>query len=327
MLAVVTGAAGFIGFNLVRQLVADGFRVRAADISSLSLVDGIDVEQHRIDVLDPATLRSAFEGADVVFHLAAMISIAGDPTGMLRRVNVQGAHNAATAALDVGVERYVHCSSVHAFDLETCGPSLDETGPPAVGAHVPLYDRSKYDGEQRVRSVIEQGLDAVIVNPTGVIGPHDHAPSRTGTTIARFLDGGIPVTIGGGFDFVDVRDVVDAMIASVARGRTGENYLLSGTRISIHELGQLVAAKAGTRPPKLSLPLGLVAPFASLVHRLTPVHLEPIFTPDSMHALRFSPSVSHYKAATDLGFTARPIHVTINDTVEWIQDARDSQRK
>lgn len=322
MLAVVTGARGFIGANLVPSLLAEGIEVRAADIRPAAESDDPDVEFRHIDVLDRSSLRDAFDGADVVFHLAARISIVGDPTGEMRTLNVDGAHNAAAAALDAGVGRYVHCSSVHSFDLETCGPSLDETGPRAVGDHVPAYDRSKYAGEQRVQSVIEQGLDAVIVNPTGVIGPRDEAPSRMGEILTQLRDRKIPVNVGGGFDFVDVRDAVAGMIAAVERGRTGENYLLSGTRISIKELGQLVAAASGVRAPKISLPLRLVSPLASLVQRLTPVGVEPVFTPDSMHALRFSPSVSHHKAAVELGYTSRPIHETVNDALEWFEQQR-----
>lgn len=317
MLAVVTGAHGFIGNNLVRRLIADGVDVRAADIRRPAGSAGAGAEFRHIDVLDRDSLRAAFDGADVVFHLAAMISIVGDPTGKVRTVNVDGAHNAATSALDAGVTRYVHCSSVHSFDLETCGPSLDESGPRAVGDHVPHYDRSKFAGEQRVRSVIDDGLDAVIVNPTGVIGPHDDGPSRMGVTITQMRDRKIPVNVGGGFDFVDVRDVVDGLVAAAESGRTGENYLLSGTRISIKELGQLVAAASGGRAPRLSLPLGLLSPLASLVQRLTPSGVEPIFTPDSMHALEFSPTVSHYKAAVELGYAARPIHETVVDALEW----------
>jgi dihydroflavonol-4-reductase len=313
----VTGASGHIGGTLVRALLAEGAIVRAADLHRSPALDGLDVEFTTIDVLDPSTLPAAFAGADVVFHLAAIISIVGDPTGMVRRVNVDGAHNAAQAALDAGVGRYLHCSSVHAFDLELCGPSLDESGPRTVGVHAPAYDRSKYAAEQRVRGVIEAGLDAVIVNPSGVFGPFDFGRSRMGETITQLRDGKIPVNIGGGFDFVDVRDVAAGMIGAVRHGRTGENYLLSGTRLTVKELGVLVAQVTGRTPPRVDVPLGLVAPFAGLVLRLTPKDRIPIFTPESVHALRYSPTVSHYKAATELGYVARPAHVTVADTLDW----------
>src|SRR5699024_1857009 len=139
--------------------------------------------------------------ADVVFHLAAIISILGDPTGMVRRVNIEGPRNVARVALEMGVRRMVHTSSVHAFDLAARGPSLDESGPRTTSETSPIYDRSKYAGEQEVRGVIADGLDAVIVNPTGVFGPRDFGGSRVSETIQQLRSGRIPVTVTGGFDF------------------------------------------------------------------------------------------------------------------------------
>lgn len=173
-------------------------------------------------------------------------------------------------------------------------------------------------GEQQLREVIADGLDAVIVNPTGVFGPRDFSGSRIGETIQQLRSGKIPVTVVGGFDFVDVRDVTDGLCKALESGRTGENYLLSGTRISIRELAQLIAAVDGTKAPSLDSPLGMVKPLAPLVEWLTPKGVLPLFTRDSLHALEFSPSVSHFKAATELGYAARPIHVSVADTIHWM---------
>ena len=166
MRAVITGASGFLGAHLARTLKDRGVEVRAADRSRGPALDDVDVEFVEIDVLDPASLRAAFEGQDRVFHLAAIISIVGDPTGEVWRVNVHGPRNAATVALECGVGRFVHCSSVHSFDLERCGPSLDESGLPTTHPDAPAYDRSKRAGEEAVRLVVQKGLDAVVVNPT-----------------------------------------------------------------------------------------------------------------------------------------------------------------
>ncbi|MEZ5381569.1 MAG: NAD-dependent epimerase/dehydratase family protein [Microthrixaceae bacterium] len=320
MRIVVTGANGFLGNNLAAALLDDGHKVVAADRARSAALDDLEVEFAEIDVLDRHSLVAAFDGADAVFHLAAIISITGDPDGTVERVNVQGPRNAAEAALEVGVTRFVHCSSVHAYDLRTCGPSLDETGPRTVNPHAPAYDRTKFAGEQQVRAVVARGLDAVIVNPTGVFGPRDFGGSRIGETMQQLRTGQIPVTVTGGFDFVDVRDVAQGMLGALARGRTGENYLLSGTRISIRELGQLVATVEETRPPRIDIPLGLVKPLAPLVELLTPSGTLPLFTQDSLHALEFSPAVSHYKAATELGYASRPIHVSVGDAMQWMRD-------
>ena len=319
MRAVITGASGFLGAHLARTLKDRGVEVRAADRSRGPALDDVDVEFVEIDVLDPASLRAAFEGQDRVFHLAAIISIVGDPTGEVWRVNVHGPRNAATVAFECGVGRFVHCSSVHSFDLERCGPSLDESGPPTTHPDAPAYDLSKRAGEEAVRLVVQKGLDAVVVNPTGIIGPDDRGPSRMGETVLQFMTRKIPVGITGQFDFVDVRDVVEGLIAAGDRGRTGENYLLSGSRLSIRELGMLVERYSGVPVPPLSIPLRLVTPLAPLVMQIEQRTKKPIFTPDAMHALKYSPVVSHYRAATDLGYRSRPIHETVRDTVAWFE--------
>ena len=319
MRAVITGASGFLGAHLARTLKDRGVEVRAADRSRGPALDDVDVEFVEIDVLDPASLRAAFEGQERVFHLAAIISIVGDPTGEVWRVNVHGPRNAATVALECGVGRFVHCSSVHSFDLERCGPSLDESGPPTTHPDAPAYDRSKRAGEEAVRLVVQKGLDAVVVNPTGIIGPDDRGPSRMGETVLQFMTRKIPVGITGQFDFVDVRDVVEGLIAAGDRGRTGENYLLSGSRLSIRELGMLVERYSGVPVPPLSIPLRLVTPLAPLVMQIEQRTKKPIFTPDALHALKYSPVVSHYRAATDLGYRSRPIHETVRDTVAWFE--------
>ena len=317
MLTVVTGAYGLVGANLVRALLDRGDEVRVADRRRTESLAGLDVVHVDIDVLRPESLEKAFAGAQTVYHLAAIISIVGDPTGIVRRVNVEGPRNAARAALACGVSRFVHCSSVHAFDLERCGPKLSEESPRATAEHLPSYDRSKNEGENAVRAAIEHGLDAVIVNPTGVIGPHDYGPSRVGELLLELRERKIPVNLGGGFDFVDVRDLVDGMLAAEQLGRTGENYLLSGHRHSLEELAHLCSRITGVAAPRLTMPLWLVSFLAPLVLRLTPRDKIPLFTPDSMHTLRHSPSVCHDKASKELGYAPRPLLETIRDTYAW----------
>jgi dihydroflavonol-4-reductase len=325
MLTVVTGAYGHVGANLVRALLDRGDEVRAADKRQTEALAGLDVEHVPVDVLEPESLEKAFDGADTVFHLAALISITGDPTGIVRRVNVEGPRNATQAALACGVSRFIHCSSAHAFDLERCGPELTEAGPRAIGDHAPSYDRSKNEGENQVRAAIAKGLDAVIVNPTAVVGPHDYGPSRMGELLLQYRDRKIPVNISGGFDFVDVRDLVAGMLAAEQSGHTGENYLLSGHRHNADELAKLAGQVTGVKAPRISVPVSLVSGLAPLVLKLTPSDRTPLVTPDSMHAVRYAPSVCHYKASKELGYLARPFIETIRDTYAWFDDHADSQ--
>lgn len=171
-ITVVTGACGHLGNNLVRRLLAEGRRVRAVDLAPSRSLEDLDVEFVSADVLDADSMRKAFARAEVVYHLAARISISGDPSGEVWVTNVRGVRNAAEAALACGVQRLVHCSSVHAFDLERCtGGIVDESSPRSVRPGLPAYDRSKAAGEAELRRVVSRGLGAVVVNPTGVIGP------------------------------------------------------------------------------------------------------------------------------------------------------------
>jgi dihydroflavonol-4-reductase len=320
MLSVVTGGYGFVGTNLVRALLERGDEVRVVDKRETDSLAGLDVEHLRVDVLDSEALERAFSGADTVFHLAAVISIVGDPTGEVHRTNVDGPRNASQAALACGVKRFVHCSSVHAFDLERCGPELAESAPRTTMDHSPAYDRSKNQGENEVRDAIAEGLDAVIVNPSGIVGPNDYEPSRLGELLLQMRNRTLPVNIRGGFDFVDVRDVVAGMLAAERSGRTGENYLLSGHRLSMDEVAELAESVTGVEGPRISMPLSIITGLAPLVVKLTPADETPLITPESMHALRYSPSVSHYKASKELGYLPRPFIETVRDTYAWFEE-------
>jgi len=199
MRVVVTGASGHLGASLVRRLLEGGDRVRVLLHRHARALEGLDVEVAQGDVFDRGSLRAAFEGQEVVCHLAGVVSIQGDAGGLVPAVNVEGAGNAARAALEYGVRRMVHCSSVHAFDLWAGRGPLDETAPrvPSGSRHHSACDRSKAEGERRVRAHVGRGLDAVIVHPTGVIGPYDFEPSRIGQFFMRLYRGSLPALVEG----------------------------------------------------------------------------------------------------------------------------------
>lgn len=316
MLTVVTGAAGHVGANLVRALVAEGRAVRAVVHRDRRALAGLPVEVVQADVTDPASLRAAFQGARRAFHLAAVISISGDRGGRVQRVNVEGARNVAEAALAAGVERLVHCSSIHAFRIYGAA-RVDEATPradPSQGA----YDRSKAAGEQALRAVMARGLDAVIVHPTGVIGPYDFGPSRMGRVLLDLAHRRLPALVDGGFDWVDARDVAKGLLAAEARGRAGGNYLLSGRWHAMAEVAALAEAVTGVRPPRLCTPRWLAlagVPFAALAGALA--GREPLYTAESLRALGACRQISSEKAARELGHRPRPLSETIADTCAW----------
>jgi len=320
MKAAVTGASGHLGVNLLRSLIASGAEVRAVAHRNTTPLEALDVDVVMADVLDPESLDRAFEGTDVVFHLAAVISIAGDPTGIVHKVNVDGAGNAAEAALRTGVDRFVHCSSIHAFDMSLGTDVIDESSPrvsegsPNHGA----YDRSKADGERRVREVIATGLDGVIVHPTGVVGPWDHEPSRMGQFFQRVRDRRLLSLVSGGFDFVDARDVSIGMMSAAERGRTGTSYLLGGHPVSVTELAAMAGEAAGVRPPRLTLPRWMARLGVPLIGAAARIRkMEPLYTSESLDALALSSRIDHGLASRDLGYTVRPLAETVHDLYTW----------
>ena len=325
MRVVVTGASGHVGCNLVRTLVARGDQVKVVVRSRTTALEGVDVERVPGDVRDAASLRAAFAGAEVVMHLAAVISITGDPSGEVRAVNVLGAHNAAEAALACGVRRMVHCSSVHAFDLYRRGLEgpIDETWPrvPDYPPHF-AYDRSKAAGEQAVREVAARGLEVVVLHPSGVVGPYDFGPSRMGRVLLQLQRRTLPSLVEGAFDFVDVRDVVDGLIAARERGTPGESYLLTGNHVKIAELAAAAQAITGVKPPRMSTPIWVArlgVPFFAAVGKVQ--RAEPLYTHESLTVLQSKHKFVWTKAQRDLGYSVRPLADTLRDTYAWFESA------
>jgi len=324
MTTLVIGAAGHIGNNLVRALLASGRRVRAGIFHDERAVAGLPVERVRLDVLDPASLSRAMEGVEVVYHLSAIIALEASQAGVVARVNVEGPRNVAKACRQAGVRRLVHFSSIHAFSQVPLDQPLDETRGPPEGPEVPLYDRTKAAGEREVLAAIEEGLDAVIVNPTSVVGPYDFKPSPMGDVILRLATGKMPALVTSGFDFVDVRDVVAGAMAAEEKGRRGERYLLPGRFATFRELAELVARVSGTPPPRIVVPLWaarLGTPFLGAYCTIT--GSRPLYTRDSLTILKYAhTNIRGDKAAKELGYRPRPLEETVRDTWEWFRSAK-----
>jgi dihydroflavonol-4-reductase len=311
----VTGATGHLGTNLVPLLCAAGARVRCVlhENAQVPLPEG--VESTRGDVRDAESLRRAFEGAELVFHLAARISITGAQGGLVDAINVQGAQNVAEAAVAAGARRLVHVSSVHAFDHGDPAQPLTEAAPRPTARH-PAYDRSKAAGEAAVRAVAARGgLEVVVANPTGIVGPGDPAPSRMGQVLLDLYHRRLPALTPGGFDWVDVRDVSGALLALSAHGRNGEGYLLGGGWTSLVDLARTAESVTGVRAPRMAVPAWLCSATAPLVATVQGwLKQEPLYTPEALHAVfKGSRNVSQAKARADFGYQPRPLADTLRD--------------
>ena len=316
--ALVTGASGFVGSNLVSRLCALGWNVRSYGVRPFDVRGVAGVASVIGDVRDRRRLDEALVDVDVVFHLAAVITLLrNDPEAW--DVNTKGPATVAGAALAHGVNRLVHCSSVHAFDLSRARPRLREDSPRS-GPGRPLYDRSKAAGEAAVREAVAEGLDAVIVNPTGIIGPIDLGPSRANGILLAAARGHLPVAVAGGFDWVDVRDVVDGCIAAIGRGRTGESYLLSGHQATSVQIGRLAAGMNGRLGPLFGLPAWAAEAIAPIGERVGRLWGSDDFTPTSIGTLLDDPLVDCSKAARELGYQARPLEDTVRDLVGWFRE-------
>ena len=344
---VVTGATGHVGVNLCRALVAAGREVRVVGRRPLPDAAGAPgTSWVECDVRDAAAVQRALAGADVVFHLAAQISITGDPDGSVRATNVDGTRNVVEAALAQGVRRVIHTSSVQAFDCRrhvldhprtTVGKKrrkrlsdpvpLDETAAPAESPDLPAYALSKAAADREVRAAIARGLDAVIVHPTAVVGPYDLEPSRMGALLAAVAVRRPRVLVSGGFDWVDARDVAEGMLAAERAGRTGESYLLGGEWASLKRITRLVAHANGVQPPSYVAGLGLAERSLPLVERVWSGAEAAGFTREALSAIRSSPPVSYEKAAGQLGYQPRPLEETAHDIVEWLLATGRARRR
>ncbi|MCC6808766.1 MAG: NAD-dependent epimerase/dehydratase family protein [Deltaproteobacteria bacterium] len=320
---VVTGATGHVGANLVRHLLAAGHRVRAVVHNETRALAGLDVEIVKGDVRDRASLDAAFTGADVVYHLAACISIIGEQRGRVRAINVEGVRNAAEAARAQGVRRFVHCSSIHAFALADLDGVVDEASPRSLAAHHPAYDRSKAEGERALQESIDRGLDAVVCHPTGIIGPNDFGPSRMGRFLLALSKREMPALVAGGFDWVDVRDVVEGLVRAGEQGDKGEHFIFGGGHCSMRDMAALWQTISAVRAPRFVAPLalaGIGALFTTAYGRIT--LKEPLFTNDALAAMRFAGKVSAEHAKRRLGFSPRPLVATLTDTHAWFREHR-----
>jgi len=317
---LVTGATGHVGNVLVRELLAQEQPVRAMLLPNdkCASLAGLDVERVTGNVLDPASLDRAMHGVDVVYHLAGIISIVPGAETLMHKVNVDGVRNTAQAALQAGVRRMVHISSIHAFQRMPHGICIDEHTPFAPDSPAGAYDRTKAEGTLAVLETVEQGLDAVIACPTGVIGPYDYLDSEMGNVIRNFARKKLHVLVKGAYDFVDVRDVAKGLTLAAEKGRTGETYILSGARIDIAQIKQIVQGFVGIHTPHIVAPMWLAELFARIAepfYRLT--RAIPKFTQYSLRTVQDNCDFSHAKAETELGYSARPLRESIADVLTW----------
>lgn len=322
-LYVITGATGHIGYALLKKLEERGERVRILIRKDTSVFDGIACEKVYGDVTDPKSLLAAFDGADTVFHLAGIIDINVGNDDMIWKVNFEGTKNVVRAVQKCGVRRLVYASSVDAFIPLPDNQLMRETDTFDVPALDGTYAKTKAAATNLVlHTVRTENLDAVIVFPGACIGPYDFKVSNVGEMVRMFMRGSFPASLAfGAYNFVDVRDVADGMIAAAEKGRTGEGYILCGEQITTHGFIKTVAEVCGKKCPKLRMGKGvvtLVSPVMELYYKVT--HTTPLFTRYTIRKLTSNCNFSIEKARRELGYQPMSVRQSVQDMVDWIRE-------
>jgi dihydroflavonol-4-reductase len=320
MTILVTGATGHVGANLVRALMTQGRSVRALIHVDRRAVEGLDIETVRGNICEPESLDRALEGVDTVYHLAATLALTATPK--IESVNVYGTRNVVDACLRHSVRRMVHFSSIHALAHDPTRDLVDESCTLVQMGRCTTYNQSKAAAEREVRRGLDRGLNAVIIRPTAILGPLDYQPSFFGEVLLLLARGKLPGLVAGGFDWVDVRDVIQGAIQAEQTAPSGSEYLLSGHWATLSDVAVMVDEIAGGGIPGFNCPLwlaGLGAPFVTAWARIR--KRRPLFTSFSIKTLRTSERVSHEKATRELGYQPRPLQRSIEDTLEWFSEA------
>lgn len=321
----VTGASGLLGGNLAAELRAAGHEVIATRRAGTRVahLDDLGLAWKDADLGSRDALARAFEGAEVVFHCAAAVTLKREVTAEMTAVNVTGTANVIEAAIAAGVPRLVHTSSVVAVGLSTDGRPCDETTTwnlEAEGMH-DAYAITKHRAEGVVHAARDR-LDAVIVNPTYMLGPRDARPS-SGRLIIDVVRRRIPGWTPGFNNFVDVRDVARGMIAAWRRGRRGERYILSGHEMSYGDAMREIARIAGVAPPARRIPRPLAWAFGKWGDLVERRGGEPVVNSTQIrYAFSDRFRFRSDKAAAELGYQVGPLEPAIRDAVAWFRANR-----
>ncbi len=324
MKTLLTGASGFVGAALARQLLEAGHELRTLvrPSSERDNLAGLDLEIVTGDLRDAASLQRALKGCRALFHVAADYRLWTPRPEDLYASNVDGSRNIMRAALDAGVERIVYTSSVATLGLNADGSPATEETPVSIDDMIGHYKRSKFLAEQAVRELIrEQGLPAVIVNPSTPIGPRDIKPTPTGRIIVDAASGRIPAYVDTGLNIAHVDDVARGHVLAFERGETGERYILGGEDMSLRLILEHIARMTGRTPPRIRLSQSVVMPIAWLSEcwaRLTNGP-EPRATLDGVRMSRKWMYFSSAKARERLGYTHRPATEALHDALAWFQ--------
>ncbi|MGK7932760.1 MAG: hopanoid-associated sugar epimerase [Microcystaceae cyanobacterium] len=319
MKAFVTGGTGFVGANLVRLLLQQGYEVRTfvRPTSSLKNLQGLGVEIVEGTLTDD-DLQVKMQGCQVLFHVAAHYSLWHRDKEQLYTSNVLGTRNVLAAARQTGIERTIYTSSVAAIGVGKQGQPVDETHQSSVAKLVGYYKQSKYWAEQEAHQAVRLGQDVVIVNPSTPIGGYDIKPTPTGEIILRFLRRQMPAYVNTGLNLIDVKDVAWGHLLALEKGKTGDRYILGHKNLTLKELLDKLAKITGLSAPKLKIPYVIPLMVAGIDEFILSRFGKPPSVP--FDGVRMSRQLMYYdvsKAVKELGLPQSSIDNALSVAVEW----------
>lgn len=321
-LYIITGAAGHLASTVIQYLRREDCHVRGLILPSEEGTDDAQVTYYRGDVTRPETLRPLFANIEcnevIVIHTAGLISIAEEVTPDLYNVNVAGTRNIIDLCVRHHVKRLVYVSSVHAIP-EGAERPITEAESFSKDKVTGAYAATKAEATQAVIDATAKGLDAVVVQPSGIIGPYDEGNNHMVQLIKMYITGKLPAGVIGGYDFVDVRDVAQGILQAVDKGQSGSTYILSNRYFTIRELLKYARQVTGGSK-KIYLPIAWArtfVPFFEWLARIT--HTRPLYTKYALFTISSNGYFSHDKATSELDYRPRDMRQTIADTIRFLK--------
>ena len=321
MKTLITGASGFVGSAVLRQLLKAGHEVRALvrTNSDLRNLADLSVELFQGDLTDPESLRQAVIGCETLFHVAADYRLwIPDPDSMYK-INVEGTQNLIRFAAEAGVNKIIYTSSVAALGFNADGTPANEETPVYPEKIIGHYKRSKYLAEQQVLDLVEkEQLPIITFNPSTPLGPRDIKPPPTGRLILDTLNGRMPAYVDTGLNIAHVDDVATGHLLAYEHGNYGEKYILGGEDMTLKQILHEICDLAGLKPPRIRLPHNAIMPIAWIAERWATISgKEPIATVDSVRMSKKNMYFSCNKAKEKLGYKPRPATAGLRDAIAW----------
>lgn len=328
-LYLVTGAAGFLGGHVCRQLIARGDKVRAFALPGDKAIKYIPkevevVEGNLCDIEDVERFFTVPEGTETIcMHIASVVTVSPDYNPLVMNVNVGGTQNIIRCCQNhPECIKLVYCSSTGAIPEEKKGRKMREVIYFDENQTVGCYSRSKAIASQAVLDAANiNGLNACIVHPSGILGPEDPAIGETTGTLIDIIKGKMPMGMDGSFNLCDVRDLAAGCIAAADKGRKGECYILANEEVSFRDFVKLICEESGCKPIKKFLPLSVAYKLAAIMEKVAAKSgKEPLMTTFSVYNLDKNNAFDYSKAVKELGYKTRPYKDTIRDEIAWLKE-------